>query len=293
MCRSPWKAILVAVVCVRSNGLFAQQPQGRGIRTECSRLRLGFTDKSRDKSRVQTGLGEWRNARARGREKDLDCVGAAATQQETPTTTTSHKTSFPFVLPCLVLAVPFHTHALSRLSIACLLQPSLFYRHMLALKKKREADKKQAAEEAAANPGGKVSLLGVGGQKKKSGNGATGKKRTPGEIRIQKGRCKSSPPRKERKAITARPNGGVTLRIPGGGRVRRPVGPRLATRSLFDTAAFFLTHSPCGTRLSYSSLSIYNTHAHAHTPPALTLEQTLPNWTAARWRKLTFPIPTT
>lgn len=75
---------------------------------------------------------------------------------------------------------------------------------MLALKKKREAEAKAKAEtEAAAIAGGgavqspstapsssnKVSLLGaVGGRKKKSDNsGANGaKKRTPGEIRIQK-----------------------------------------------------------------------------------------------------------
>lgn len=66
---------------------------------------------------------------------------------------------------------------------------------MLALKKKREADK--AAAEAAAKEDkmavdeqepAKVSLLGIDGKKKKSKNGeAKGKKRTPGEIRIQKG----------------------------------------------------------------------------------------------------------
>lgn len=83
---------------------------------------------------------------------------------------------------------------------------------MLALKKKREAEAKAKEAEAAAqaNGGGgfgsavqtpgsapsaptaessnKVSLLGVGGKKKKSGTGPNGtKKRTPGEIRIQKG----------------------------------------------------------------------------------------------------------
>mmetsp|Transcript_33239 Transcript_33239/g.79406 ORF Transcript_33239/g.79406 Transcript_33239/m.79406 type:complete len:131 (+) Transcript_33239:147-539(+) len=73
---------------------------------------------------------------------------------------------------------------------------------MLALKKKREAEAKAKAEaEAAAKANGtatvqapadsnKVSLLGIGGKKKKAndGNGASGKKkRTPGEIRIQKG----------------------------------------------------------------------------------------------------------
>jgi hypothetical protein len=89
--------------------------------------------------------------------------------------------------------------------------------HMLALKKKREAEAKAKAEaEAAAassvegavqSPGSapssasggaatesssnKVSLLGVGGKKKKAdGAGVVGngqKKRSPGEIRIQKG----------------------------------------------------------------------------------------------------------
>lgn len=71
---------------------------------------------------------------------------------------------------------------------------------MLALKKKREAEKKEkeaaaaaaAAEETAANATQqpeKVSLLGIGGKKKtKSEEGdKTGKKRSPGEIRIQKG----------------------------------------------------------------------------------------------------------
>jgi len=75
---------------------------------------------------------------------------------------------------------------------------------MLALKKKREAEARAKAEAdaAAAKNGGptvqapssdsnsnKVSLLGIGGKKKKAydGNGASGKKkRTPGEIRIQK-----------------------------------------------------------------------------------------------------------
>ena len=72
---------------------------------------------------------------------------------------------------------------------------------MLALKKKREAEAKAAAEEAArakeepasaengAGKTEKVSLFGIGGQKKnKNGDGKTGKKRSPGEIRIQKGK---------------------------------------------------------------------------------------------------------
>lgn len=73
---------------------------------------------------------------------------------------------------------------------------------MLALKKKREAEAKVAAEEkaeqdkmevetpaTAAGPA-KVSLLGIGGKKKTGKNGdskTAGKKRSPGEIRIQKG----------------------------------------------------------------------------------------------------------
>jgi hypothetical protein len=75
---------------------------------------------------------------------------------------------------------------------------------MLALKKKREAEAKAKADEEAAMatteevvstapgtaPVAKVSLLGIGGKKKKADGtgGATGqKKRSPGEIRIQKG----------------------------------------------------------------------------------------------------------
>jgi hypothetical protein len=81
---------------------------------------------------------------------------------------------------------------------------------MLALKKKREAEKKRAEEEEAAasaaastdagtlqQPQGdagvseetkKVSLFGIGGEKKsKKGEMTTGAKKTPGELRIQKG----------------------------------------------------------------------------------------------------------
>jgi hypothetical protein len=74
---------------------------------------------------------------------------------------------------------------------------------MLALKKKREAEKKEKeeaakheAESAAQTPtdaaapaeGGPVSLFGIGGQKKtKKGEGPSTKK-SPGEIRIQKGK---------------------------------------------------------------------------------------------------------
>lgn len=68
---------------------------------------------------------------------------------------------------------------------------------MLALKKKREAEAKAKAEAAAQAPPDsqpssepKVSLLGIGGKKKKdkSEGKSGGKKRTPGEIRIQKGK---------------------------------------------------------------------------------------------------------
>ena len=71
---------------------------------------------------------------------------------------------------------------------------------MLALKKKREAEAKAAADEAARakeEPNGdngsaakpeKVSLLGIGGKKQDNNSKkSTGKKRSPGEIRIQKG----------------------------------------------------------------------------------------------------------
>jgi hypothetical protein len=67
---------------------------------------------------------------------------------------------------------------------------------MLALKKKREKEKKEA-EEAAKNeasaaaspvdaPGGQVSLFGIGG-KKKTKKEIEKAKKSPGEIRIQKG----------------------------------------------------------------------------------------------------------
>lgn len=58
---------------------------------------------------------------------------------------------------------------------------------MLALKKKKEAEAKKAAEAPAEQQGEspKVSLLGVGG-KKRASSGTTQTKRTPGEIRIQK-----------------------------------------------------------------------------------------------------------
>lgn len=75
---------------------------------------------------------------------------------------------------------------------------------MLALKKKREAEKK-AKEEAAKQEsaaavetpavtqpaeGGQVSLFGIGGQKKTKKGEAPGTKKTPGELRIQKGNCR-------------------------------------------------------------------------------------------------------
>ena len=75
---------------------------------------------------------------------------------------------------------------------------------MLALKKKREAEaaakkleepttETTTANSSASGSTGRVSLLGIGGQKKtKSGTESNiGKKRTPGEIRIQKGECSS------------------------------------------------------------------------------------------------------
>ena len=73
---------------------------------------------------------------------------------------------------------------------------------MLALKKKREEQKKAAeaaakAEAAAGGStvsapadgaeGGQVSLFGIGGKKNKKKNDQVGTKKTPGEIRIQKG----------------------------------------------------------------------------------------------------------
>ena len=63
---------------------------------------------------------------------------------------------------------------------------------MLALKKKREAEAKAAAEAPPTaeepNSEAKVSLLGIGGKKKtKSTESTAAKRRTPGEIRIQKG----------------------------------------------------------------------------------------------------------
>ena len=73
---------------------------------------------------------------------------------------------------------------------------------MLALKKKREAEQKEREETAkneaesvaqkpdatAASKGGKVALFGIGGQNlTKSGEGS-GPKKSPGEIRIQKGK---------------------------------------------------------------------------------------------------------
>ena len=71
---------------------------------------------------------------------------------------------------------------------------------MLALKKKREKEKKEAEEaatrEAAAaaespaeapSEGGQVSLFGIGGQKKSKKDEGEKTKKSPGEIRIQKG----------------------------------------------------------------------------------------------------------
>lgn len=67
---------------------------------------------------------------------------------------------------------------------------------MLALKKKREAEKKQQEEDAknaeanggeTSNGGGQVSLFGIGGMKKTKKGESTGTRKTPSEIRIQKG----------------------------------------------------------------------------------------------------------
>ena len=70
---------------------------------------------------------------------------------------------------------------------------------MLALKKKREAERKEKEEaaknnagaekngETASSAGGQVSLFGIGGEKKTKKNEAAGTKKSPGEIRIQKG----------------------------------------------------------------------------------------------------------
>ena len=74
---------------------------------------------------------------------------------------------------------------------------------MLALKKKREKEAEEARKQAAAaaaaptsadsaNPaatGGTVSLFGIGGEKKTKKGEGQGKKRSPGEIRIQKGKA--------------------------------------------------------------------------------------------------------
>lgn len=57
---------------------------------------------------------------------------------------------------------------------------------MLGLKKKREEAKK-----AEAAGGEKVSVLGIGGKKQATSTGPTTKKRSPGEIRIQKGTSRS------------------------------------------------------------------------------------------------------
>ena len=66
---------------------------------------------------------------------------------------------------------------------------------MLALKKKREAERKakeeaaknnEAAAAAPATPG-QVSLFGIGGEKKTKKGETQGIKKSPGEIRIQKG----------------------------------------------------------------------------------------------------------
>lgn len=62
---------------------------------------------------------------------------------------------------------------------------------MLALKKKREDEAKAIKDSNATQDVQKISLFGVGGKNKtkSTDSSATAKKRTPGEIRIQKGAC--------------------------------------------------------------------------------------------------------
>ena len=73
---------------------------------------------------------------------------------------------------------------------------------MLALKKKREAEQKEREDAAkteaesvaqkpdatASSKGGKVALFGIGGQNITKAGDGTGPKKSPGEIRIQKGK---------------------------------------------------------------------------------------------------------
>ena len=58
---------------------------------------------------------------------------------------------------------------------------------MIRLKKKEAAAPKEEPMDTSGEKEGKVSILGIGGKKVAKANGGTGKKRkTPGEIRIQK-----------------------------------------------------------------------------------------------------------
>ena len=59
---------------------------------------------------------------------------------------------------------------------------------MLALKKKREVERKEKEEDAKiVAAGGQVSLFGIGGERRTKKGQAPGTKKSPGEIRIQKG----------------------------------------------------------------------------------------------------------
>jgi hypothetical protein len=65
---------------------------------------------------------------------------------------------------------------------------SLIDTTMLALKKKRENERKEKEEDAKiVAAGGTVSLFGIGGERKNKKGQPPGTKKSPGEIRIQKG----------------------------------------------------------------------------------------------------------
>ena len=138
---------------------------------------------------------------------------------------------------------------------------------MLALKKKREAEAKAAAEEAArakeepasaengAGKTEKVSLFGIGGQKKnKNGDGKTGKKRSPGEIRIQKGKLRLKP--------------------------------------IVACSCHFKAQSLLPRNFRYLILWLAPQQPPFATPRTRR-EQTLPSWMEARWQPLVSPTPTT
>jgi hypothetical protein len=65
---------------------------------------------------------------------------------------------------------------------------SLIDTTMLALKKKREDLRKEKEEDAKiVAAGGQVSLFGIGGERKIKKGEAPGTRKSPGELRIQKG----------------------------------------------------------------------------------------------------------